>query len=89
MTTYYKYDFSRSMFPDIEEILRTALTAVESLHGYDRVEMDLEYRLEPKKYTVSINGDTNVGRDLACIFTGLLRRNYISESFTIRRILRD
>lgn len=80
----YRYRFAEKVpVRDLEETLVLALMAVESLHGPARLRMDARYRLEKQHRTCEIDASTQVGSDLARIFTGYATREFGNEAVTI------
>lgn len=73
----YRYQFDDEVpVRDIEETLILALLAVESMHGRTRVRMDARFQLDKKNRACVIDADTQIGADLAKIFTGYVTREF-------------
>lgn len=69
---------------DVDATLRLALIAVESLHGEDRVRLEARKRLDQRAREVLIDSSTAVGRDLAAIFGGYVRREFENDVQVLR-----
>lgn len=61
---------------EVDGTLRLSLMAAESLHGADRVRLEASMHLDPLHRTCAIATHTPVGRSLAVIFLGYLRREF-------------
>lgn len=73
----YRYRFAEKVpARDLEETLVLALMAVESLHGPAQLRMDGRYRFEKERRMCEIDASTQVGVDLARIFTGYATREF-------------
>jgi hypothetical protein len=80
----YHYRFARTIpAREIEETLMLAVIAVESLHGRARLTMDGRYRFDKAQHLCEIDATTEVGMDLARIFTGYVTREYGDISISI------
>ena len=80
-----KFGFDKRVdMKDVDATLRLALLAVESLHGEDRVRIEARTRLDTQGHEVLIDSSTGVGRDLAAIFGGFVRREF-GEDFEVVR----
>jgi hypothetical protein len=62
-----------------------ALVALESLHGKAAVRMDCRFRSDPSAKLFHINSDTDIGNDLAKLFTGFAINAYGYDAVRIRR----
>jgi hypothetical protein len=83
----YRYTFTRQAPADeVEATLLLSLFAVESLHGEDQACLDASFRLDRRKRACVIDASTAVGRDLARVFTGLLRREFGPDAFAVERV---
>jgi hypothetical protein len=71
----FAFDASVPM-TEVEATLRLALLAVESLHGEDRVRLDARVTLDRATRTCIINAASEVGRTLALVFGGYIRREF-------------
>ena len=73
----YRYRFAEKVpVRDLEETLVLALMAVESLHGPAQLRMDGRYRFDEERRMCEIDTATQVGADLAKIFTGYATREF-------------
>jgi hypothetical protein len=84
--TVVQFTFDRSVSMDeVDGTLRLALLAVESLHGEDRVRLEAKFILERAKRSCSVDASSDVGRTLALIFGGYLRREFGNDAVKMRR----
>ena len=73
----YKYRFDESVpAQELEDTFMLAMLAVESMHGRSRVRMESRFNLDKDRRTCVIDASTDVGSDLARIFT---ERRYVRE----------
>ena len=83
----YKYEFNDDVPPrELEESLLLAVLAVECLHGESRVRLHARYCLRANDSKCVIDATTDVGRDLAKIFTGFASREFGQDSFRVRQV---
>lgn len=68
---------------EVEQTLRLALLAVESLHGEDRVLLETASHVERASRTCVVDTSTDVGRTLALVFAGFVRREFGDEAVTV------
>lgn len=76
----------------IEEVAATlelASFAVRSIHGDDAVTIDGAWAMEPGPRAVTIDMSTRVGRTLALVFLGYVRREFGDEKIGILRFSRS
>ena len=86
----YRYEFSSDLPIDEAKMsLALAVLTVESLHGRAQVRLDASFTLDPKQRTCVVDAGTDVGRDIACIFTGYLAREFGERAFIVRRLVKD
>ncbi|HEY7159466.1 MAG TPA: hypothetical protein VH575_36305 [Gemmataceae bacterium] len=71
---------------EVEASLLLAIFAVESLHGEAQTRLDAAHYLDTDKRACVIDAATAVGRDLARLFTGFLRREFGEDSFQVERM---
>lgn len=69
--------------PEAEATLHLAVLAVKSLHGLDRVQLELHVRIDRASRKFVIDASTEVGRTLAVIFSGYVRREFGDENVGI------
>lgn len=82
----YKYRFDESVpAQELEDTFMLAMLAVESLHGRSRVRMESRFNLDKARRTCVIDASTDVGSDLARIFTGFATKEYGERSVLIER----
>ena len=85
----YSYEFSGKVpMRDAEEALSLAVMAAECLHGRVRVRMDASFRMDRVARTCQVEGGTEIGRQIAQIFTGLLTRGFGERAFRVERVER-
>jgi hypothetical protein len=70
--------------PEAEATLRLAMLAVQSLHGADRMQLELHVRVERAERRVVVDTATEVGRTLAVIFSGYARREFGDSAVRVR-----
>jgi len=78
------FDKTASM-EEVEGTLHLARLAVESLHGEDRVRMDAKFAIDRAAHTCMIDAACEVGRALALIFAGYVRREFGEEAVRMER----
>jgi len=83
----YRYAFTSEVpVEEIEASILLAILAAESLHGEAQVRLDAAHFLDSEKRTCVIDATTAVGRDINCLFTGFLAREFGSDSFQVERV---
>ncbi len=70
---------------DVNESLMLAILAMECLHGAARARLELSHKFDPTKRICTIDATTDIGRELNCLFAGLLMREFGSTKFTVTR----
>lgn len=75
LTVRFAFDTSVPM-TEVEATLRLALLAVESLHGEDRVRLDAKVTVDRATRVCVIDVASEVGRALALVFGGYIRREF-------------
>ena len=71
----YSYQIERGVpFEAVEESLLLAILAAECLHGTPQVRLDAVFRADAAKRACVVDAGTEVGRDIARLFTGFLSR---------------
>lgn len=79
-----KFLFNPSVpMPEVEATLRLAVLAVESLHGTDRVQLETNASINRGDRCCLVDATTEVGRTLAAIFSGYVRREFGGEAVQI------
>ncbi len=81
-TVKFAFNDSVSM-PEVEATLRLALLAVESLHGEDRLRLETRTKVDRARHACLVDTTTEVGRTLAAIFGGYVRREFGEEAIGI------
>jgi hypothetical protein len=85
--TLYRYQLKDGVpLQDVQETLFLAVLATESLHGGSQVRLDAAFCLDEERRSCVIDADTQVGQDLARIFTGFLRREFGEQAFRVERL---
>lgn len=82
----YTYRFKRHI--DIDDVLDTltlSIIGTENLHGRSRVRLDGWWRLDRQRRLCLIDASTDVGEDLAKLFTGYLSREFGERAFSVQR----
>ena len=83
----YKYEFPADLsIQEVERSLALSVLTTESLHGRSQVRMDASFFVDVEKHACVIDADTEVGRDIARIFTGYLTREFGENAFRVKRI---
>jgi hypothetical protein len=81
----YIYRFTEDApIEEVGDILCLAALATESLHGRSSLRLDGTFLLEKEKRQCLVNAATQVGRDLARIFTGYLAEQIGEKAFKVR-----
>jgi hypothetical protein len=82
----YRYSFNDGVpLKEVEESLLLAVLATECLQGRARVKMEASFQLDKEKRACVIDAGTEVGSNIARIFTGFLTREFGEEAFKINR----
>lgn len=82
----YKYNFSKLIpMNDIADSLMLAALAAESLHGRSEMKMDAAFCLNTRTRTCVIDAETQVGCDIARMFTGFITKGFGEQSFSVER----
>jgi hypothetical protein len=82
----YRITFRRHLdLDDIEDSLTLAVIGAENLHGRSKVRLDGWWRLDRQRRSCAIDGSTQVGQDIAHLFTGYLAKEFGETAFTVRR----
>lgn len=83
----YRYRFDETVpTADVREALTLAAVAAESLHGRSRIHLDAFFELDETARTCVVDAGTDVGRDIARVFTGLLTRTLGERAFCVERV---
>lgn len=82
--TIYRYRFDRKVPPQgVEDSLFLAVLAAEGLHGSGRVKMDAVTRMDKELKRCVIDATTQVGQDIARIFTHFLIYEFGQKLFAV------
>ena len=71
---------------EVEATLRLALLAVESLHGEDRLRLETPAQVDRARRACLVDTTTEVGRTLATVFGGYIRREFGADAFKIEQL---
>lgn len=71
--------------PEVEATLHLARLAVESLHGEDRVAQETMASVDRASRTCVIDATREVGRTLALVFGGYVRREFGDDAVRMLR----
>jgi hypothetical protein len=86
----YCYRFrARLKMADVKETLLLAAMAAESLHGRSGVHLDGSFHLDEGARTCTIDASTEVGQDIARIFTGYLTKEFGEGAFHVARLCEE
>lgn len=80
----FKFDKAASM-NEVEQTLRLACLATESLHGPDRVRLEAKFTVNRQKRNCLIDAASEVGKTLALIFGGYVRCEFGDSAVTMER----
>ena len=70
----YRFHFDNSVSLDgIEKALAISVIAVEAIYGEAAMRIDGVFGVDRRSRTCTIDRETDLGRDLAKVFTGFLR----------------
>jgi hypothetical protein len=82
----YRYAFKDQIpIEEVEATLLLSVFATEALHGEAQTRLDLGHYLDPDRRACVVDAGTAVGKDLARLFTGFLRREF-ADGFTVERL---
>jgi hypothetical protein len=83
----YRYRFGKEIpVTGAKEALFLAAMASESLHGRARVQLEASFRLDVNERTCVVDAGTDVGRDIARVFTGYLTSEFGEGAFSVERV---
>ena len=86
----YRYTFNEKVpFSEIEESMLLATLAVESLHGRSSLRLDAAFTLDSEKRTAAVDACTDVGRDIARVFTCFVTKQFGEDLFKVERVIDD
>ena len=85
ITEGYRYRFAeRVSLRDAEDTLLLALLAAEGIYGQARVRMDAAYAVDRALRAVVVDCSTDVGQDVAGIYTSFLTKEFGARAFDVR-----
>jgi hypothetical protein len=80
----YRYKMTEDIsFKELERTLMMAVVAAEALHGRSAVRLGVSFCLDEKERWCIVDATTDVGLDLARIFTGFLAEEFGDEAFKV------
>ncbi|QDU94518.1 hypothetical protein [Lignipirellula cremea] len=83
----YRFDFPAHVdIKDVQASMVLALFAVESLYGRARIRLEAGQYIDREAKSCVIDADTEVGTDLARLFTGFLSREYGDDGFRVSSV---
>lgn len=83
----YRYRFKPHVpLQDVEETLLLGVLAAEGLHGAARIEMDVCYCFDRDRHACVVDARSDVGRDVARIFTNFLRHEFGADAFDVKAV---
>jgi len=74
-TVQFRFGSGISM-REVKGTLQLARLAAESLHGEERMRLEATYAIDDAANIVEIDIDSEVGRTLAIVFAGYVRREF-------------
>ena len=87
MPTVCKFKFPEALGREIIETqLALAIVAAESIYGKPKVRVNAAYFVSKDKPQVAIDVSTEVGEQIAQMFTGLMIRQLGEDKFTVDRV---
>ena len=69
----------------VKDSLLLSVMAAEGLYGRSRINLEARFRLERVSKTCMIEAGTKIGETIACVFTGLLIREFGEQAFKVER----
>jgi len=82
-----RFDFNKSIpMSEVEATLRLALLAVQSLHGEDRLRLEAHVSMNHSRRMCFVDTTTEVGRTLALIFAGYIRREFGDAAYGMQTL---
>lgn len=83
INTIASFTFADSVsMSEVEATLRLARLAVQSVHGAERVRMEVRLELDHGTRTCRIDGSNRIGRMFALVFGGYVRREFGNQQVT-------
>jgi hypothetical protein len=88
MTTNINFIITDPLVPmdEVENTLRLARLAVESLHGEDRVAIETVATIDHASRSCLIDTTVDTGRALAVVFAGYVRREFGNAAVRVQRV---
>ena len=86
-TEAYRYEFKKgSHLRDARYAFLLAKVAAEGLHGTACMEMDVCHHFDQQRRTCVIDARSDAGRDVALIFTNILRHEFGADAFKVTAV---
>ena len=83
----YTYGFNPDIPMDtVKDSLLLAVMAVEGLKGRTRIQLEARFQLHKTKRSCVIDANTEVGENIARIFTGFLTKEFGERAFKVERV---
>jgi hypothetical protein len=83
---YSHYRFKRHIDIDsVQDALTLAVCEAGGVHGRSRVRLDGWWWLDRQRRSCTIDASTQVGQDIARLFTGYLAKEFGEKAFTVQR----
>ncbi len=87
ITDGYRFQFKEGVdLRSVADTLLLSLLAVEGIYGAARVRMDSFYTIEGTLNVIVVDGSTQVGQDVAGIFTAFITKEFGRDAFSVRRL---
>ena len=87
MSTYINFIFDAAVaMAEVAGTLRLAQVAVESIHGEDRVRLETSATVDAHLRCCTIDTSMDLGRILAVVFAGFVRREFGDDVVRVQRI---
>ena len=87
VTQTYRYRIAPTVpFSEVEESLLLAIVAGECLHGSSRARLETSYCTDQETRACVLDASTEVGMDIARIFTGLITKEFGEDAFKIEKV---
>ena len=81
----YRFSFKQHLdMEGIQDALTLAVCGALGLHGRARVRLDGSWKLDRQRRRCEIDASTEVGQDIARLFTGYLAGEFGENAFQVR-----
>jgi len=83
----YTYRFNPDIpMDEVKDSLLLAVMAVEGLKGRTRIQLEARFQLDRTERSCVIDANTEVGENIARIFTGFLTKEFGEKAFRVKRV---